>query len=141
MLNSFADVGQQGHESGAFHGDSQGSLEGGTGATSLPAIELALRGAELFEIRHIFVIDEGRSRATFLRAESTTTSFDTLQFLPNHRGLPFPYQYLDAGFQTEVIQYLFFGDRQLVRPFEAVFSSSVFSFQLNTNRNSLADLN
>jgi hypothetical protein len=67
-----ADVGQQRHEAGALDRVLHRPLERGAVAAALAAKEFALAGAHFLQALHVFVIDEGRSRATFLGAETAT---------------------------------------------------------------------
>src|SRR5205823_11594528 len=82
-------VGHQRHEAGALDGVLDGALEGGAVATPLAAEQLALAGAELLERVDVLVVDEGRPRATLLRAEPAAILPTPPELLANHEcGFP-----------------------------------------------------
>src|SRR5437868_9401172 len=81
---SLADIGQQGHEARPLDRVFHGALESRTVAAPLAAKDLALAGAHLLQTGHIFIIDKGRPRATFLRAEPTAVLTSPSEFLTNH---------------------------------------------------------
>ena len=68
----FSDIRQERHEAGAFDGVLDGALECGTRAAPLPAIQLALAGAQFLQPLHVLVIHIGRPGTALLRAKSTT---------------------------------------------------------------------
>jgi hypothetical protein len=84
MSELFADVREQGHEPGLLDGVLDGSLEGGAVAGAFAAEEFALAGAHFLQALDVFVIDECRSRATFLGAETATILSATSKLLANH---------------------------------------------------------
>ena len=83
-----ADVRDEGHETGPFHGVARGALEGCAVAAALAGEHLALISAELLQEAHVFVVDVSGSRATFGGAEPATILTVTSKFLPRHRPVP-----------------------------------------------------
>ena len=67
----FSNIRQERHKAGAFDGVLDGALKGGAGTASLPAIQLALARAQLFQPLDVFVIDIGRPGTAFFGAKST----------------------------------------------------------------------
>src|SRR5262249_56887599 len=62
-----------------------GALEGGAVAAALAAEELPLAGTHLLEALHVLVIDEGRPRAAFLRAEPAAVFAPPPGLFADHR--------------------------------------------------------
>src|SRR5207244_1619621 len=83
--SSLADVWHQRHEACPLDGILARPLEGGAVATALPAEELALACAQLFQRLHVLVIHEGRSRAALLGAKATPVLPAPSKLLANHR--------------------------------------------------------
>lgn len=81
----FADVWQQRHEPSPLQCRGDRSLERGTIAGSLAAVELALARAEFLETLHVFEIDKSRPRAAVFGAKPAAILASTTQFLANHR--------------------------------------------------------
>src|SRR5689334_11771527 len=64
-----ADVGEQGHDAGAFDGLADGTLVGGAEAATLAAEHAALSGAELLQAADVLVVNEGGTGAALGGAE------------------------------------------------------------------------
>src|ERR1017187_10396496 len=84
----FADERHQGHEPGPLDCVLHRTLERGAVARALAAEELALAGAHLLQALHVFIIDEGGTRASLFRAKSATILAATTELLANHRNKP-----------------------------------------------------
>src|SRR5262249_34726318 len=80
----FADVWQQGHETGSFDGNGDCSLKSRAITGALAAMQFTLRRTELLQRRDVLEIHKRRPGAALFGAEAAAVVATLAQFLANH---------------------------------------------------------